>query len=158
MANEVSQIRIGQHQVGLIGLKDALTEVRALALDNAEDIKIEILRRLRQANYISPQIESEYGGALLKEYRRFCGEDIDEGSGVLEIRVLGQGCMRCEELMRRVMAVVAELKLPADVQHIRDLNRIAEYGMVATPGLVINGKLKSVGKMLSLKELKELLQ
>jgi small redox-active disulfide protein 2 len=158
MGNEISQIRIGQHQVGLIGLKDALTEVRSLGLNNPEDIKTEIIQRLRVANYITPQVEADYGEAVLREYRRSCGEDVPEDTGILEIRVLGQGCMRCEELMHRVMAVVAELKLPADVQHIRDLNRIAEYGMVATPGLVINGKLKSVGKVLSVKELKEMLR
>jgi small redox-active disulfide protein 2 len=158
MGNEISQIRIGQRQVGLIGLKDALTEVRSLELDSPEAIRTEIIQRLREANYIAPQVEAEYGEAVLREYRRFCGEDVHDEGGVLEIRVLGQGCMRCEELMRRVMAVVAELKLPADVQHIRDLNRIAEYGMVATPGLVINGKLKSVGRVLSVKELKEMLR
>jgi len=158
MGKEITQIRVGQRQVGLIGLHDVLTQVRSLSLESPDAIQTEIIKRLRSSNYISPQVEAEYGHAVLREYRRFCGEVIEEETGVLEIRVLGQGCMRCDELMSRVMTAVAELKVPADVQHIRDLTRIAEYGMVATPALVVNGKLVTMGKVPTVKELKEMLR
>ena len=73
----------------------------------------------------------------------------------MEIRILGSGCPRCEEVMKRTIDVLAELGLAADVQKITDLVKIAEYKVIATPGLVIDGKVKSVGKIPSKEEIKK---
>lgn len=72
----------------------------------------------------------------------------------MEIRILGPGCPRCEEVMKRTIDVLAELGLAADVQKITDLMMIAEYKVVSTPGFVINNKVKSVGKIPSKDEIK----
>ena len=48
---------------------------------------------------------------------------------------------------QEVYRILGELNLGADVEHVRDLKKIASYGFVATPGLVINGKLVSTGKV-----------
>jgi hypothetical protein len=55
------------------------------------------------------------------------------------------------------MSVVADLSVPADVQHVRDLNEITDYGPAAMPILVINGEIRACGKVLSMKELRTLL-
>ncbi|MGB3342139.1 MAG: thioredoxin family protein [bacterium] len=73
----------------------------------------------------------------------------------MEIRILGPGCPRCEEVMKRTIAVLAELDLAADVQKITDLMKIAEYKVIATPGFVINDKVKSVGKIPSKDEIRK---
>ena len=72
----------------------------------------------------------------------------------MEIRILGPGCPRCEEVEKRTINALVELKVAADVQKITDLKKIAEYKIIGTPGLVINGKVKSYGRIPSLQEIK----
>jgi small redox-active disulfide protein 2 len=75
----------------------------------------------------------------------------------MEIRVLGSGCSRCNELEKRVKDVLAELGIAADVEHVTDLKEIAAMGVFMTPSLVIDGKVSSQGKIPSKNELKKLL-
>ena len=56
-----------------------------------------------------------------------------------------------------IKVILNELNIPADVQHIRDINQIAEYGMVRTPALVINNKIVLNGRSLPKDQLKSLL-
>lgn len=73
----------------------------------------------------------------------------------MEIRILGPGCPRCEEVEKRTINVLAEMDLPADVQKVTDLKKIAEYGVFITPGLVMNGKVKCSGRIPSKQEIKK---
>lgn len=66
---------------------------------------------------------------------------------MVEVRVLGTGCPKCQELERMCFNVAAENNIDADIQKITDLNEIISYGVLQTPGLVINGKVKSAGKL-----------
>jgi small redox-active disulfide protein 2 len=65
----------------------------------------------------------------------------------MEIKILGTGCPRCHETEKRVMDVLAEMKVAADVQKITDIKKIIEYKILGTPGLVVNGKVKCAGKI-----------
>lgn len=158
MNTDIIQMWVGRHKVGVIDARRIFTEVRELKLAGVGETETELLTRARAVNYIPASVEADYREALYREYRRFCGETVEEAHGVIEIRVLGPGCLRCDELMRRVMAVVAELDLPADVQHIHDLNQIAAYGPAPTPVLVVNGKIRAAGKVPSAGELRDLLR
>ena len=72
----------------------------------------------------------------------------------MEIRILGTGCPRCNELEKRTINALAELNVGADVQKIKDIKEISKYGVFATPGLVINNKVKSSGRLPSSDEIK----
>jgi small redox-active disulfide protein 2 len=72
----------------------------------------------------------------------------------MEIRILGTGCPRCDEVEKRTMNALVELNVAADVQKVKDINEIAKYGILGTPGLVINGKIKSSGRIPSMEEIK----
>lgn len=72
----------------------------------------------------------------------------------MEIRVLGPGCPRCEEVFKRTIDVCAALNIAADLQKVTDLKQIAEFRIFATPGLVINGKVKCSGKIPSKDEIR----
>ena len=72
----------------------------------------------------------------------------------MEIRILGTGCPRCNELEKRTINALAELNVGADVQKIKDIKKISEYGVFITPGLVINNKVKSSGRLPSSEEIK----
>lgn len=65
----------------------------------------------------------------------------------MEIKVLGPGCMNCEELERRVKQALSELNLQANIVKVTDFNEISKY-ILMTPGLVIDGKVKHSGKPL----------
>lgn len=73
----------------------------------------------------------------------------------MEIRILGPGCSRCNEVEKRTIDVLAELNVAADVQKVTDMKRIIEYKIMATPGLVINGKVKCSGKIPGKDEIKK---
>ncbi len=73
----------------------------------------------------------------------------------MEIRILGAGCPRCDEVEKRVIDVLAEMNFAADVQKITDLKKITEYKVFITPALVINGKVKCSGKIPAKSEIKK---
>lgn len=72
----------------------------------------------------------------------------------MEIRILGPGCARCHELEKRVINVLAELGVAADVQKVTDIGKIMEFGILATPGLVLNGKVICSGRVPRVEEIK----
>ncbi|MGD9346937.1 MAG: thioredoxin family protein [Candidatus Aminicenantes bacterium] len=72
----------------------------------------------------------------------------------MEIMILGTGCPRCKELEKRTINALAELKVGADVQKVKDIKEIAKHGVFATPGLVINNTVKSSGRLPSSDEIK----
>jgi small redox-active disulfide protein 2 len=76
---------------------------------------------------------------------------------MMDIKVLGSGCSRCNELEKRVMDVLAELGVAANVEHVTDFKEIAAMGVFMTPSLAIDGKVVSQGKIPSKDEIKKLL-
>ena len=72
----------------------------------------------------------------------------------MEIKVLGMGCSKCLEVEKRVINVLAELNVAADVEKVTDIKKIMAYGILSTPGLVINGKVKSSGRIPRPEEIK----
>jgi len=75
--------------------------------------------------------------------------------GKMEIKILGMGCPRCNELEKRTIDVLADMDMAADVQKVTDLKKIAEYKVFVTPALVINGKVKCSGKIPAKSEIKK---
>jgi small redox-active disulfide protein 2 len=138
-------------------MDEALASVQTLKLTDPDRITSELLERVRKSNYVPATAEKEYGEALYREYRRFLGLPVEDTRAVTEIRILGPGCYKCEELTQRVMTAVAELGLAADVQHVTDLKRIANYGPVPTPALVVNDEIKTMGRVPTLADIKKAL-
>jgi len=145
--SDISQIKIGQHTHGLVGLKhaiEALSETHANQPDEA--VAEELLRRLSKENYIPDNVQQKYGRAFAREFRKHLGQPFtEEKSEMLEIKVLGAGCAVCDGLENQIMEVLTEIGLAADLEHIRDADRIAEYKVKTTPALIINGKVMGAG-------------
>jgi len=113
-----------------------------------EEIRAELLKRLDKRNYIPESWKEEYGKAFLREFKKFTGRSIEsEKPDGLEIRVLGPGCTRCNQLTQDLIAVMAEMDTAADLEHVTDIDEIDRYGVMGTPAVVIDGKVKSVGKI-----------
>ncbi|WP_290662400.1 thioredoxin family protein [Ignavibacterium sp.] len=66
---------------------------------------------------------------------------------MLDIKVLGTGCVNCIKLENLVKEVITENNLPANVEKITDSEKFMDYGVMITPGLVVNGKVLAMGKI-----------
>lgn len=73
----------------------------------------------------------------------------------MQIKVLGPGCPRCEEVYKRTTEVLQEMNLTAEVEKIKDIKQIMEYKILATPGLIVNGKVKCAGKIPAKSQIKQ---
>jgi quercetin dioxygenase-like cupin family protein len=145
---DVTQIKIGKHAVGFVGLKDAFEQMAEAYAKQPDDVVAEeLLSRMSKKNYIPVNVQEKYGRAFVREFRKFLGQSYDdEDSKGLEIKVLGGGCAICDSLENQVMEILAEMGLAADLEHVRDDTQIAQYNVRGTPALIINGKVMCTGK------------
>jgi small redox-active disulfide protein 2 len=65
----------------------------------------------------------------------------------MRIQVLGPGCAKCKELMKRTEIAVQHLGLETTVEKVADLNEIMKFGVMTTPALVIDGVVKIAGRV-----------
>ena len=75
----------------------------------------------------------------------------------MNIKVLGGGCCKCENLLGAVKDAVAEKGIEAEIEYVTDMAKIMEYGIMSTPALMINNKVVSMGRVLKAKEVVKLL-
>jgi len=75
----------------------------------------------------------------------------------MNIKVLGPGCARCEELEKTVREIVALHQLDIQVEEVRDMKKIMQYSIMATPALVINEKVVISGRVPGRAELESLI-
>ena len=75
----------------------------------------------------------------------------------MNIKVLGGGCCKCENLLGAVKEAVAEKGIEAEIEYITDMAKIMEYGIMSTPALMIDNKVVSMGRVLKAKEVVKLL-
>lgn len=75
----------------------------------------------------------------------------------MKVEILGSGCKRCEQLYENTVSAVSELgsAMEIEVQKVNDVNYFTRKGVFVTPGLVIDGVVASVGKVLTIEEIKE---
>jgi hypothetical protein len=64
------QLTVAGKQVGITGLDAAFAAVQARGLIGDAAISAELMRRIRENNYIPPAIADEYAAALLAEYKK----------------------------------------------------------------------------------------
>lgn len=72
--------------------------------------------------------------------------------------VLGACCKKSTEAFENAKIAVKELGFVDEVLNIGDAVEIANYGVMSTPALVVDGKVVSVGKALTVQDVKKLLE
>ena len=70
----------------------------------------------------------------------------------MNIKVLGGGFCKCENLLEAVKAAVAEKGVDAEIEYITDMAQIMEYGIMSTPALMVDSKVVSMGRVLKVKD------
>ena len=147
--DDVTQIRVGNSPVGIMGLKTVLEDMAETCGERPDpEVIEELLHRLGKRNYIPQPVRETYGKAFLREFKKFLGKPFEEETPEgIQVKVLGPGCVQCDRLEQDLMQVMAETGIVADIEHIRDIKEIGGYGVMGTPALIINGKVKSVGSV-----------
>jgi small redox-active disulfide protein 2 len=72
---------------------------------------------------------------------------------VVEVKILGMGCARCNNLEKMVRDVVAEQDIDATVDKVTEQQDILAYPVLAVPALVIDEEVKAFGRLPSKKEI-----
>jgi len=151
------QLRIGRATVGLIGfdiIVNRLLNQEDLPPDEAVD---RLYAEIAEQNYIPAQMQAEYRQALAREYERLRSGQAAADQGVV-VRILGPGCVSCNNLQKNVIEVMSALGIAADVFQVHDPDEIGRFGIVQTPALLINGKIKCSGRLPTSSQIEEWLR
>jgi small redox-active disulfide protein 2 len=76
----------------------------------------------------------------------------------VEIKVVGPGCKNCKNLLHATEDATKELGADAQIIYVTEMADILATGIMRTPGLIINGKIKSMGRVPAIKEIKQMIQ
>lgn len=77
--------------------------------------------------------------------------------GALSIKVLGAGCASCHTLLENTREAVKGMGLGTEVEYVTDMDQIAGYGVMSVPALVVNEKVVTMGKVLKVNDIENLL-
>ncbi len=157
MESNVSQISVEGRQIGVIGLEYAIQNILEWAKGkNDDDVSMELFHRIETRNYIPSKIKEAYRKALLREYKRYLGQNVEEEPVAgLQVVILGPGCFQCSSLESLFREVMAEMNLAGDLRHVTDAKEIGRYGVLGTPALIINGKVVAVGSVPEKKKIQQ---
>lgn len=74
-----------------------------------------------------------------------------------QVKILGTGCAKCNQLAEAVRAVIAAEGIEASVEKVEDMQEIVAYGVMSTPALVVDGQVCCKGRVPSADEIREML-
>jgi len=75
----------------------------------------------------------------------------------VEIKVLGSGCAKCNQLEEATKQAVALAGIDAQVEKVTDVVQIMGYGVMTTPALVVDGQVRVAGRVPSVEDIAALL-
>ena len=75
----------------------------------------------------------------------------------MEIKVLGSGCAKCNQLEEATRQAVARAGIDAQIEKVTDVVQIMGYGVMTTPALVVDGQVRVAGRVPSVEDIAALL-
>lgn len=75
----------------------------------------------------------------------------------MKIELLGTQCSNCIALEKVVKEAIAKSGKFVEFEKVSELSKIVAYGVMTTPALVVDGKVVSVGKVLTIEGVLELM-
>ena len=75
----------------------------------------------------------------------------------MEIKVIGEGCEKCDKLYENTCLAVKELGLEESIDKVEDLMDIVRLGVMTTPSVMVDGKIIISGRVPKVKEIIKLL-
>lgn len=77
---------------------------------------------------------------------------------MMNVKVLGGGCSKCETLLANTKEAIANAKIEAEVEYITDFAVIGSYGIMSMPALIVDEKIVSMGKVLKSSDIEKFLK
>jgi len=75
----------------------------------------------------------------------------------MKIQILGTGCAKCLKLAENAKIAAEEKGVDFEIEKITDFNKIMDFGVMVTPAIAFDDQVKSVGKVLSVEDIKKML-
>jgi hypothetical protein len=129
----ISQVLVGLHRIGIVGLRQACEKVVAAGLTCREEIVDYLEAELVADNFIPEAQEEAYHTALWREYLRFVGEVFSEFFSEIPVTVRGEPGEDRDRLVDLCVSVLADFEL----QPVTEFADADEEG--PNPQLVIGG-------------------
>lgn len=76
----------------------------------------------------------------------------------MKIKILGPGCPKCQALKEATKKAVSELGIEAEIEEVKEINKIMEYPIMFTPALVVDEKVVLSGKVPTVEEVRKYLE
>jgi small redox-active disulfide protein 2 len=76
---------------------------------------------------------------------------------MIQVKILGSGCAKCNQLADEVKAVIASEGIEAVVEKVEDIQQIIAYNVLTTPALVVDGEVRCSGRVPSRQEISGML-
>jgi small redox-active disulfide protein 2 len=76
----------------------------------------------------------------------------------MKIEIFGPGCPKCKRLFQNTEEATKDLSLEAEIAKVEDIQKIMNAGIMMTPAFAVDGEVKSVGKVLSVDEIKKIIE
>ncbi|PIU66457.1 MAG: thioredoxin family protein [Armatimonadetes bacterium CG07_land_8_20_14_0_80_40_9] len=73
----------------------------------------------------------------------------------MQIKILGPGCARCNQLESLTKEALKGLDLDVNIEKISDVEEILKYPIMGTPALIINKKIKVAGRVPNKEQIKK---
>ncbi len=77
---------------------------------------------------------------------------------MMNLKVIGTGCEKCDQLYENTKQAVAELGIQAEIEKVENLMEIVKLGVMTSPSLMKDGKLIISGQVVSTDKIVKLLQ
>lgn len=75
----------------------------------------------------------------------------------MNIKVIGTGCDKCDQLYENTKSAIEELGLNANIEKVEDLIEMVKLGVLSSPSLMVDGKLVVSGRIVSKEKIIELI-
>ncbi|MBD3161212.1 MAG: hypothetical protein GF328_03835 [Candidatus Latescibacteria bacterium] len=135
----VCMILIGLHQVGVIGLRDALRAADAAGLEDREKTVDFLLEALSRENYVPDAQRDAYRTALWREVLRHRGRDFREFYSEVEVEIGGADGSDRDRFVELLVSVFGDFELRPVVRFVPAAEE------EAGPSLVLGGETVARG-------------
>ena len=76
----------------------------------------------------------------------------------MKVQILGSGCPKCKLLEEKAREAVSLMAIEAEVVKITEMDEILDMGVMMTPALAVDDDVKSSGKVLTVGQIREIIQ
>jgi len=137
----VSSVLIGLHQVGIIGLRDALKKADESDLDQAEEITEYIIGLLAEDNYVPESQAAAYRRTIWREFLRYRGEGFHLFYSEVDAAVRGGAGEERDRFVQILTSVFGDFELKPVIEYIDSSERNSMPELLIGKDIVVRGCL-----------------